>query len=76
MYCYAGARSNTGGGKHWPVLRTETRLQTQSLISSRIIGVGVSRLVVGFVLPFSDLLSVDTQSDTMIACCQKPEPSI
>src|SRR6056297_2925264 len=54
MYSYAGTRSNTGGVENLPIPETETRLQTQSLIYSRIIDIGGRAGGVGVVLPFSD----------------------
>lgn len=67
MYSYAGTRSNTGGVENLPIPKTETRLQTQSLIYSRIIDVGGRTGGLGVVLPISDLLSYDTQADVVTA---------
>ena len=67
MYSYAGTRSNTGGVENLPIPKTETRLQTQSLIYSRIIDVGGRTGGLGVVLPISDLLSYDTQADIVTA---------
>lgn len=67
MYSYAGTRSNTGGVKNLPIPATETRLQTQSLIYSRIIDVGGRTGGLGMILPFTDLLSYDTQGDLVTA---------
>ena len=67
MYCYTGTRSNTGGVKNLPIPATETRLQTQSLIYSRIMDIGGRTGGLGVVLPFTDLLSFDTQANVVTA---------
>src|SRR6056297_1099487 len=67
MYSYAGTRSNTGGVENLPIPKTETRLQTQSLIYSRIIDVDGRTGGLGVVLPISDLLSYDTKADVVTA---------
>jgi hypothetical protein len=67
MYSYSGVRSNTGGVESLPIPLTETRLQTQSLIYSRIMDIGGRTGGLGFVLPFQDLLSFDTQSNVVTA---------
>jgi len=77
MYSYAGTRSNTGGVKNLPVPRTQSRLQSQSLIYSRIIDVGGRTGGLGFVVPFVDLLSFDTESDLVTGQLSGPgDPSI
>jgi len=67
MYSYTGTRSNTGGVENLPIPETETRLQTQSLIYSRIIDVGGRTGGLGVVLPFTDLLSYDTGTHVVTA---------
>ena len=67
MYSYSGVRSNTGGVENLPIPLTETRLQTQSLIYSRIMDIGGRTGGLGVVLPFQDLLSFDTQSNVVTA---------
>jgi len=67
MYSYSGVRSNTGGVENLPIPLTETRLQTQSLIYSRIIDIGGRTGGLGMVLPFQDLLSYNTQSNVVTA---------
>jgi len=67
MYSYAGTRSNTGGVESLPIPKTETRLQTQSLVYSRIIDVGGRTGGLGVVLPITDLLSYDTQANVVTA---------
>lgn len=67
MYSYGGVRSNTGGVESLPIPLTETRLQTQSLIYSRIINIGGRTGGLGVVLPFQDLLSYNTQSNVVTA---------
>ncbi len=67
MYSYTGTRSNTGGVKNLPIPETETRLQTQSLVYSRIIDIGGRTGGVGVALPFTDLLSYDTQANFVTA---------
>jgi hypothetical protein len=67
MYSYSGVRSNTGGVENLPIPLTETRLQTQSLIYSRIIDIGGRTGGLGVVLPFQDLLSFNTQSNDVTA---------
>jgi len=67
MYSYTGTRSNTGGVKNLPIPATETRLQTQSLIYSRIMDIGGRTGGLGVVLPFTDLLSFDTQANVVTA---------
>jgi hypothetical protein len=67
MYSYSGVRSNTGGVENLPIPLTETRLQTQSLIYSRIMEIGGRTGGLGVVLPFQDLLSYNTQSNVVTA---------
>jgi len=67
MYSYSGVRSNTGGVENLPIALTETRLQTQSLIYSRILDIGGRTGGLGVVLPFQDLLSYNTQSNVVTA---------
>jgi hypothetical protein len=67
MYSYSGVRSNTGGVENLPIPLTETRLQTQSLIYSRIIDIGGRTGGLGMVLPFQDLLSFNTRSNVVTA---------
>src|SRR6056297_46236 len=65
MYSYTGTRSNTGGVKNLPIPETETRLQTQSLVYSRIMDIGGRTGGLGVTLPFTDLLSYDTQANAV-----------
>jgi len=67
MYSYSGVRSNTGGVESLPIPLTETRLQTQSLIYSKIMDIGGRTGGLGVVLPFQDLLSFNTQSNVVTA---------
>ncbi len=67
MYSYSGVRSNTGGVESLPIPLTETRLQTQSLIYSRIMNIGGRTGGLGCVLPFQDLLSFNTESNAVTA---------
>ena len=67
MYSYSGVRSNTGGVENLPIPLTETRLQTQSLIYSRILDVGGRTGGLGVVLPMQDLLSFNTESNLVTA---------
>lgn len=67
MYSYSGVRSNTGGVENLPIPLTETRLQTQSLIYSRIMDIGGRTGGLGVVLPFQDLLSFNTESNDVAA---------
>lgn len=67
MYSYAGSRSNTGGVDNLPVPLTETRLQTQSLIYSRILDIGGRCGGLGFAIPVQDLLSYNPQYSLITA---------
>jgi hypothetical protein len=67
MYSYSGVRSNTGGVESLPIPLTETRLQTQSLIFSKILDIDGRTGGLGVVLPFQDLLSYNTQSNAVTA---------
>lgn len=67
MYSFAGSRSNTGGVENLPIPLTETRLQTQSLIYSRILDIGGRCGGLGFALPVQDLLSYNTEAGQVVA---------
>lgn len=67
MYSFAGSRSNTGGVDGLPIPLTETRLQTQSLIYSRILDIDGRCGGLGFALPVQDLVSFNTDAGQVVA---------